>query len=148
MHQRDFTSEAESLFATFALRHGLAYEIDDKAPVEVCWRFPAQPGLSEPIILGLQNGDELNFGVGKFWSYFFPFLERVDEFARVLDAWVGGEARVISRVFSEDLQLRDGDRWRKVYSAGRIWPELGARRIVRNCPTEQDVTLPNGDTRD
>lgn len=137
MSQRDFTLEAEELFAAFAARYGLRYRVDDKAPMEVCWEFPVQQGLSEPIILGLQNSDELNFGVGKFWSYFFPFPKKVAEFGRILDAWMAGEARVVSRLFGEELQLRDGASWRKVYGAGRTWPESGAQQIVQNCPTAQ-----------
>ena len=66
---RDYTQEAEALFARVAERHSLRFEIDASAPVEVLWRFPKQEQLSLPITLALQNNDELNFGVAKFWSY-------------------------------------------------------------------------------
>lgn len=135
MTSRDFTREAEGIFAAFAARHGLSHEVDRSAPVEVCWRFPVQPGLSETIVLALQNGDELNFGVGEFWSYFFPFKEKVAEFEHVLSAWMAGEGRVISRLFSENLQVWDGVQWRTVYGAGRLWPEFRVGRIVQNRRT-------------
>lgn len=70
---QDYTHEAEALFARIAERRGLRFEIDQKAPVEVLWRFPKQEQLSVPIVLALQNNDELNFGVADFWSYLFPF---------------------------------------------------------------------------
>ena len=31
-----------------------------------------QEQLSVPITLALKNGDEINFCVSEFWSYFFP----------------------------------------------------------------------------
>lgn len=77
-----------------------------------------QPGLSTPITLGLQNLDELNFGVGEFWSYFFPFGEVAAEFEHILDAWVAGSARVaVTGRHSGRLQLLEGSKWKTVYSA-------------------------------
>jgi len=82
-----YTDEATALFSRFAKRHGLHHlEID--APVEVLWEFPIQTGLSLPLTLGLQNNDELNFGVPGFWSYFFPFPRIAEEFESCLDAWL------------------------------------------------------------
>ena len=129
---REYSTEAEALFGRLAERHSLHFEVDHSAPVEVLWRFPEQDRLFFPLILGLQNNDELNFGVAKFWSYFWPFPEKAAEFEHIVDAWVIGKARIVSRVFSEDLQLWGGTQWRKVYSAGRIWPEFGVGRIVQN----------------
>ena len=90
MARRDYTAEAEALFGRFAERHGLSYDVETGVPMEVCWTFPVQPKLSMPLTLGLQNCDELNFGVSDFWSYFFPFQNVADEFERILDAWVAG----------------------------------------------------------
>ena len=59
---QDYTPQATTLFSRFAERHGLAYQAVD-APVEILWEFPEQVGLSLPMTLGLQNNDELNFGV-------------------------------------------------------------------------------------
>ncbi|MDP2046859.1 MAG: Sua5/YciO/YrdC/YwlC family protein [Deltaproteobacteria bacterium] len=41
--------------------------------------------MSLPLTLGLQNSDELNFGVADFWSYFFPFDDVAREFGDHLD---------------------------------------------------------------
>lgn len=62
----DYTQEATALFAHFAERHRLAHIVEPDAPIEMLWEFPEQRGLSLPITLGLQNGDELNFGVVDF----------------------------------------------------------------------------------
>jgi len=87
--------------------------------MEVCWTFPEQAKLSLPLTLGLQNCDELNFGVSDFWSYFFPFEAVADKFERILDAWVVGDARVATTgLRSRLLQVREGNRWRTVYGAG------------------------------
>lgn len=118
MKRRDYTAEAEALFGRFAGRHGLTYGVDSDVPIEVCWTFPEQPKLSMPLTLGLQNCDELNFGVSDFWSYFFPFEDVAEEFERAIDAWVSGEARIaVERGSGRTLQLRDGEEWKTVYGA-------------------------------
>lgn len=124
MAHRDFTQEAEALFKRFADRHGLQYSVTPDAPIEVMWEFPEQPKLSLPIILGLQNLDELNFGVSDFWSYFFPFPDVAEHFEAILDAWVEGNARVGKTGWhSRILQVRKDERWETVYSAnGCIFP--------------------------
>jgi hypothetical protein len=121
--KEDYTREAGALFVRFAERHGLSYEVETGVPMELCWTFPAQEKLSLDVTLGLQNGDELNFGVSNFWSYFFPFEEIAAEFERLLDAWVTGEARIaITGPWGRVLQLREGGRWKSVYGANRILP--------------------------
>lgn len=124
MERRDYTAEAEALFQRFADRHGLTYETGTGTPIEVCWTFPEQPKLSMPLTLGLQNCDELNFGVSDFWSYFFPFDAVANKFERILDAWVVGDARVAITGFrSRLLQVREGARWKTVYGAnGCLFP--------------------------
>ena len=122
----DCTTKAERLFRELANRHNLRFEPDADAPVEVCWRFPVQPGLSTPITLALQNLDELNFGVGEFWSYFFPFDDIATKFEGFIDAWIDGDARVVMTGRSSGwLQIRDGATWKIVYSAN---PSLFRRR--------------------
>ena len=124
MAHRDFTEKAQALFQRFAARHGLQYSVTPDAPIEVMWEFPEQPKLSLPIILGLQNLDELNFGVSDFWSYFFPFPDVAEHFEAILDAWVEGNARVGKTGWhSRILQVRKDERWETVYSAnGCIFP--------------------------
>jgi hypothetical protein len=135
---KDYTREAEALFTRFAERHDLTYEVAADAPVEACWTFPEQEKLFLPITLGLQNGDELNFGVSDFWSYFFPFEQVADRFESILDAWVVGDARIaILRGRGRLLQVREESGWESVYGASgclfplRRWP----RGYVYNRPS-------------
>ena len=84
--------------------------------------FRTQAGLTLPITLGLQNGDELNFGVADFWSYFFPFPDVATQFEEIIDAWVAGTARIA--VFGQRgrvLEVCEGGQWRSVYSANRLF---------------------------
>ena len=114
----DCTTKAERLSQEFARRHSLRFEPAVEARVELCWTFPVQPGLSMPITLGLQNSDELNFGVGGFWSYFFPFDDVAPKFEGFIDAWIAGDARVaMTGRSSGSLQVRDGASWKTVYVA-------------------------------
>jgi hypothetical protein len=124
MERRDYTAEAEALFRRFADRHGLKYYVETGVPMEVCWTFPEQAKLSQSLTLGLQNSDELNFGVSGFWSYLFPFEAIADKFERILDGWVAGDARVAITGFrSRLLQVREGGRWKTVYGAnGCLFP--------------------------
>jgi len=140
--EQGYTFEAEALFKRFAEKHALTYEVETDIPMEVCWKFPVQPKLSLPLTLGLQNADELNFGVWDFWSYFFPFERVEEEFERILDAWIAGEARVaVLRGRGRLLQLREGEKWETVYWADgflslfRRFP----RALVRNGDTERDL---------
>jgi len=71
-----------------------------------------------PLTLGLQNGDELNFGVSDFWSYFSPFDEVSDWFDEVIDAWMAGGARIaVTGRRSRLLQTREDGSWETVYKA-------------------------------
>lgn len=90
----DNRGEASALFARFADRHALRFHAVDHPALDLCWEFPAQERLSRPISLALQNTDELNFGVADFWSYFFPIGDVSARVEAILDAWVGGEARI------------------------------------------------------
>lgn len=138
---KDYTEEAERLFQRFAVNHGFSYEIETDVPIEVCWTFPAQDGLHLPITLGLQNSDELNFGVSDFWSYFFPFEDVAEEFERVINAWVAGDARIAVTGFrSRLLQVRMGGKWKTVYGAnGCLFPfRLRPFRFITNSVSSAD----------
>ncbi|MEZ0496133.1 hypothetical protein [Sphingomonas sp. IW22] len=118
-----YIDEATALFTRFAEKHRFSYDVEIDAPIEVLWTLPAQNGLSMPVTLGLQNGDELNFGVADFWSSFFPFEESASTFERVLDAWVTGDARIALVMFGgRALQLRCEGEWKTVYRANCILP--------------------------
>jgi hypothetical protein len=127
-------NEAEALFSRFADRHQLAFRVDAKAPVELFWEFPAQERLTHPIVLGLQNNDELNFGVADFWSYFFPFPEHSDQFALILDAWVQGTARVVEYTWfrGRSIEVFKNGLWTKIYQANGYPFQGKRRRIISN----------------
>jgi hypothetical protein len=128
MPVRDHTTEAEGLFTRFARRHDLTYRVDADAPVEVLWRFPEQDGLFVPIVIGLQNNDELNFGVSDFWSYMFPFDDVAADFETMLDAWMVGDARVeVLNGRHRRLQLRVEGDWRTIYDANQSLLPFGRR---------------------
>ena len=135
----DCTKEATALFKRFAGRHGLHYEVERDAPVEVLWNFPVQDGVTLPIVLGLQNGDELNFGVSDFWSYFFPFEQTAERFEQALDAWIGGEARIaVTGPWGRVLQVWESGRWRPVYHANRVLPIWRRpKRTIENRPFQR-----------
>jgi hypothetical protein len=134
-----YIEKAEALFSRFAERHRLGYEATKDEPIEVLWTFPPQDGLKLPITLGLQNGDELNFGVSDFWSYFFPYEKVADQFERILDAWMVGDARVaITGPWGRVLQVREGRGWKSVYAANRLFPvwRTPKRTIENRSPPE------------
>jgi len=133
----DYSADAIALFTRFSQRHGLAYVPSD-VPVEVMWEFPVQKKLVWPITLGLQNADELNFGVPGFWSYFFPFPSIAAKFESYIDAWVLGEARIVRHpgrfriTSSTDLEMLTDGKWTKVYGGyGDPWdhPTLMIRNL-------------------
>jgi hypothetical protein len=129
---RDYTPDAEALFARFAQRHGLSYEVDPNTPVEVLWTFPSQQRLAHPVTLAFQD-NELNFGVGTFWSYYFPFEDVAEDFEAVIDAWVMGVARVVPvSPWTEALQVRRGDGWTTVYRASQLFPRLRRQAMLAN----------------
>jgi hypothetical protein len=135
--QPDFTAEAIGLFTRFATRHGLSYNSMD-APVEALWEFPVQEKLAHRIVLGLQNNDELNFGVGGFWSYFFPYSDKCSSFERLIDSWVEGRARIVPRnsflLQRYELQVSDGDGWKVEYAAMSLGLRKPNPAILTNVP--------------
>lgn len=137
----DYSEEATALFACFAARHQLVYNVEPDAPIEVLWEFPEQHGLSLPITLGLQNGDELNFGVADFWSNFFPFGKSAAAFERALDAWVVGEARIVHVALGgRALQLLDSGQWTTIYRANCLLPvPRNPKRTIVNQPALQQL---------
>ena len=134
---KHYIVEAEALFGRFAARHRLSYNIGD-APVEVLWKFPVQEGLYHPIVLCLQNNDELSFGVGDFWSYKFPYPQVKTEFERLISAWVEGRARTVPRSGwisqTVDLQVIENGVWRSAYAAGSLTFQKLDPRILMNTP--------------
>lgn len=123
MNQRCYINEATELFERFAARHQLSYQVEDQPEVDLLWTFPVQPKLALELTLGLQNLDELNFGVEQFWSYFFPFEQAAERFELILNAWVEGQARVaVVGRRGRLLQLKENGSWKTAYSAGVLFP--------------------------
>ena len=122
MQVRNYTREAQALFRDFAERHGLRIErVVDGPDVELLMRVPRQPGLSFDLILG-QDGDELNIGFARFWSYIYPFRQKRDLVASLLDGIVTGECRLaIHRQFGivvrRVLERRTNAAWEPIYKA-------------------------------
>ena len=82
--------------------------------------IPAQPGLDFDIVLGLQNRDELNIGVGNFWSYFFPVEGGLDHVVEIIRALVTGsgwlkEFRQFGRLVKIELHLPNAGESSVVY---------------------------------
>jgi hypothetical protein len=104
--------------------------------------FPAQERLTFPMMLGLQNNDELNFGVSGFSSYFFPFPSVVQKFESCIDAWVLREARIVHRrrlfrfASMSTLEVSSGGEWIPLYRArGISWSHTG--RVIQNMTASQ-----------
>lgn len=120
--RRDFTKEAEDLFRSFAARHGLAIEKLDEPNVELLMRVPAQRRLDFELTLGLQNGDEINVGFEKFWSYFFPFEKQQENVERALDGLMSDQTRLATHrqfgwIVKRVLEVCNEGKWRPVYQA-------------------------------
>jgi len=118
---RDNSEAARALFADLLSVRGLAHERDDDAPVDVLWRIPVQPGLSVPMTFGLQNADELNLGIGQFWSYLFPFENAQADFRRLALGFIDGKCRVCEWrrrgvLYKRTLEEPAGDAWRVAYT--------------------------------
>jgi hypothetical protein len=121
----DYTADAEKLFRDFAARHSFLIEKLDNPNVELLMRIPIQSGISFELILGLQNEDELNIGIGEFWSYFFPFEHVRKQVDAALDGIASGECRIAThrqfgRSVKIELERRSGSTWVLIYSANKL----------------------------
>lgn len=130
---KDFRPEAEALFRDFARRHSFVIERTSEPDDELFMRVPRQSGLSFDITLGLQNSDELNIGFEEFWSYFFPFEDRRQRVADLLDGLATGECRLATHrqfgfVAKQVLEHRRDGQWRTAYTAYNLRvPFLGTK---------------------
>ena len=81
-------------------------------------------GAHSRFTLCLQNNDELNFGVGSFWSYFFPFPDVERKFEEQIDAWVEGRARIVPKagflIQVLELQVLENGEWNEAYGAASL----------------------------
>jgi hypothetical protein len=127
-YQSEFHNKAITLFERFADRHELIYNVEAELEVDVLWTFPVQSKLALPVTLCLR-GDELNFGVEKFWSYYFPFEQAAERFDQTLNMWIKGDARIaIVGKTGRLLQVSEGSSWRTIYRCGGFFC-AGASRV-------------------
>lgn len=127
----DYSDRARALFERFAQQHRLSLVDTRSSQVEVLFELPVQPGLKHALTLGLQNLDELNFGVEHFWSYFFPYEEVEAEFENILAEWMAGRARVVRfRGRGRDLELLKGGEWTPIYRANGWFQRRGTPIVV------------------
>lgn len=112
--------DAERLFTDFAKRHSLNIIKEDSDEMEVLFIVPIQDRISFELVLGLQNGDEINIGINEFWSYFFPFASVETHVARILNGLATGDIRMatyrqLGRDISRDLEELTTGVWTRVY---------------------------------
>jgi hypothetical protein len=118
----DRTVNAEALFRDFASRHSLTIEKVDNPNIELLMRLPRQRGLSFELTLGLENRDELNIGFEGFWSYFFPYEEKLGVVKSILEGIASGDCRLATHhqfghVVKRVLEQRFDQSWRETYAA-------------------------------
>ena len=115
-----YADEAEALFTNFAEKHSLNIVKKSEEQMDLSMIVPQQSGLSFEIMLGLQNNDEINIGIGNFWSYFFPFPEVKDKVAIILDGLCTGDTRLathtqFNKPVFRDLEIFTQTAWERAY---------------------------------
>jgi hypothetical protein len=135
MTRKDFTAEAEALFREIIAETRLQYEPDTSAPVEVLWRLPIQEKLSVEMLFGLQNADELNLGIGPFWSHIFPFEKGQHDFRRLALGFIHGHCRVaewrrLGVLCKRVLEEPESHAWRTAYTEYLVPIPLGRPTVT------------------
>ena len=116
---------------------------DQSIPVELSFSIPVQPGVKYRVWLGLQNNDELSFGVGSFQVQWFPCTDpaRVKEFVEAVAGYLSGNYRIVEHRWGKkcvkaQLQAPDGARWRTLGTCSNLWALMLGRKItteIRNA---------------
>ena len=132
---------ARAMFADTAERHGLRYELDEAAPVEVAITIPAQEGMDFALALWL-SGDEFGCGGDHWYANIFPADDEAkwQIITRVVDGLITGEARVAlytalgrAKPYWTEVQLQKGRRWRSVSTGiGCALPPIIRPTILQN----------------
>ena len=99
-------------------------------PGEPDWIIPVQQGIAHEIHLGLSNIDELHFGVGRFWSSYFPCAELrvVKTYFDAVTGFIDGKYRVREHYRGQscigaDLQRPAQAGWSTLYAWSKLhWP--------------------------
>ena len=129
---------ARSAFAEIAARFPHLHMVEDvDAPVELSITIPVQPGVQHQVQLGLQNSDELHFGVSHFWLEWFPCSKqsRVSDYVEAVSGYLSGTYRILefhtgARCVKALLQAPVAGSWRTVGSWHNLWAVLPRKRSV------------------
>jgi hypothetical protein len=117
----------------------------DEAPrnVDVSVEIPAQPSLSLPVSLNLQNEDELHLNAAGLWVSWFPCTKDgcVQDFVSAVCGLLSGKYRVVefyrgAKLVRATLQRPDSDNWANIRSRLRLHLPFGTKtvRVLQNAP--------------
>ena len=113
--------------------------------VDLVMDIPAQPGLSFPVDLNLQNLDELHLVASALWVEWFPCtnLKKVEAYFEAVSGLLSGQFRILEhwrgkRVVRAELQRPDGSVWKTTANFLDIsvlipWPRK-TFKVVQNLP--------------
>ena len=137
--QTDTMAIAEGAVAEIQARFpNLSIRRNENDPVEISIVIPVQPGLKHKIWLGLQNNDELSFGVSHLQVEWFPCTDnsRVEGYIAAVTGFITGEWRIVEhfrgdRCIKAQLQkpLRDG-RWKTEATHSKLWWSFFPKKSV------------------
>ena len=124
----------------------LAVEVTrSHSAVDAALDFPAQPGLSFPVSINLQNCDELHICASNLWVQWFPCGEQAvfDRFVSAALGLISGEYRlleafVLGKPVSSRLQRPQPDgSWETLATSSSLWafvPWPRTYRVFQNRP--------------
>jgi len=122
MEKQDTEIIARKAFADIAaLFPQLKIVVDECVAVELSFTIPEQSGLKQKIWLGLQNHDELSFGVGHFQVEWFPCTDtaKVSSYIGAVTGFVSGKYRILeqyrgTKCVKAELQEPTKDGWHTI----------------------------------
>ncbi len=109
--------------------------------VDVAMEIPAQPGLSFPLHLNLQNRDELHLSASALWVEWFPCTDpsKVSQYVEAVSGLISGRFRILehrrgTRTIRAELQRPGGTQWETLATWSTFslpWPAKTVH-VVRN----------------
>jgi hypothetical protein len=143
------TKEFEIALSTFeklrAAFPALSMEFDlEPAHVDLAVDIPVQAGLSFPVFLNLQNGDELCIGASALGVSWFPCTNppKVENYFEAVSGLLSGRFRILQhwrgkRVVKAELQQPTSDGWKIITGCSYLlsvpWPPK-TFQVVQNTP--------------
>jgi hypothetical protein len=136
MIEQDTLPIAERAFARIAGRFPTLQLVrDEKAPVELAYIIPVQPGVKQQILLNLQNNDELHFSVGHFRLEWFPCTEpkKVESYVEAVCGYLSGAYRIVEhfrghKCVRAELQQPLEDGWKTIGTWSTLLSWLPGKR--------------------